>query len=280
MNDMQSPSELPEISVVVPVYNEGQILDTAIPEFLAALSKLGRRFELILCENGSHDQTLEILDRWSQNTKELRYLSIDRPNYGAALREGIFAARGDIVICEEIDIGAASFWREALRRMDHDNLDLVIGSKAMVGAHDRRPWIRRCATRMYNQLLRWILGFRGTDTHGLKVLRRKTLLSLVDACIVEHDVFASELVIRAQRARLLWREIPVSIEEKRAPSIALHRRVPKVLRQILRLSLAIHAGIGESQPARARHRRVGGLLQRPSTESSEIERASTKRPSP
>ena len=48
-------------------------------------------------------------------------------------------------------------------------------------------------------MLRIILGFRGTDTHGLKAFRRVALLDTVRACLVDKDVFASEFVIRADR---------------------------------------------------------------------------------
>ena len=52
-------------------------------------------------------------------------------------------------------------------------------------------------------------------------------------------MFASELVIRAQRAGLKLTEIPVTIQEKRQPSIALFKRVPRAARQLVRLWWAI-----------------------------------------
>jgi hypothetical protein len=56
---------------------------------------------------------------------------------------------------------------------------------------------------------------------------------------VEKDVFASELVIRAYRAGLRIREIPVRVLEKRRPSINLTRRVPNVLESLAKLTWAI-----------------------------------------
>ena len=60
-----------------------------------------------------------------------------------------------------------------------------------------------------------MLGFEGTDTHGLKAFLREPLLPISQACVVEKDVFASEFVIRAYRAGLRVREIPVRVLEKR-----------------------------------------------------------------
>ena len=117
---------------------------------------------------------------------------------------------------------------------------MVIGSKAMRGANDKRPMQRRVATLAYNGLLRVTLGFRGTDTHGLKAFVREPLLGVAAACVVEHDVFASEFVIRAQRAGLNVVEIPVELEEKRAPSVRLLNRVPRVLSNLGRLMHSIH----------------------------------------
>jgi hypothetical protein len=116
---------------------------------------------------------------------------------------------------------------------------MVIGSKLIEGAQDDRPWARHAASQLYSGLLRAALGFRGTDTHGLKAFVRERLLPIARACIVDRDVFASEFVIRAHRAGLRVEEIPVRVLEKRRPSINLTRRVPNVLRSLARLTWAI-----------------------------------------
>ena len=67
-------------------------------------------------------------------------------------------------------------------------------------------------------LLRATTGFRGTDTHGLKAFRRDRLRPWRSACVVDRDLFASELVIRAQRMGRDVREIPIALREKRPPS--------------------------------------------------------------
>ena len=244
----------PELSVVIPVHNEEAILGRSVADLCAELDGAGVDYEVILAENGSRDQTRAIAATLAAEAPRLRTFSIGGANYGAALRRGIHAARGRLVICEEIDLCDADFHRRALAILRAGEADLVIGSKAMRGAHDRRPLLRRLATRAYNGLLRLTLGFHGTDTHGLKALRRDVLLPIVDQCIVDFDVFASELVIRAERAGVRTREIPVDLAERRPPSVHLLRRVPKVLRLLLRLWASIHlgAGLGRRAPARVR----------------------------
>jgi glycosyltransferase involved in cell wall biosynthesis len=240
----------PEISVVIPVYNEETILADSVAGLRAGLAAEGWDFEIWLAENGSRDRTRALAEELAAGDPRIRWFSCPTPNYGAALRMGIEQARGRFVLCEEIDLCDLDFHRRALALLRAGAADLVVGSKAMPGAHDRRPLGRRAATRAYNGLLRVTLGYRGTDTHGLKAFRRDALLPVARRCIVGHDVFASELVIRAQREGVPMTEIPVELAEKRAPSIHLARRVPRVLGNLARLMAAIHLGVGARQEPR------------------------------
>jgi hypothetical protein len=114
-----------------------------------------------------------------------------------------------------------------------------VGSKAMRGASDERPFVRRMGTKAVNGILHVTLGFTGTDTHGLKAFRRDVVKPIAETCVVDRDMFASELVIRAERAGVRMKEIPVRVLEKRVPTIGLFRRVPRVLQAVSRLVWAI-----------------------------------------
>ncbi|HET9623277.1 MAG TPA: glycosyltransferase family 2 protein [Kofleriaceae bacterium] len=243
----------PDISIVIPVYNEEGILREAVSELLAglpgvrdALRAPGLTFEVILAENGSRDLTAELAARLAGEDRDpgaiVRWFSLGEPNYGKALRRGILEARGRFVICEEIDLCDLEFHRRALEHLRHGDGDLVIGSKAMKGARDQRPVFRRVATKIINGMLRVALDFRGTDTHGLKAFDRAALLPVVEACVIDRDLFASELVIRAGRAGLRVLEIPIRLHEKRPPAINLTKRVPHVLRGLAKLTYVIRFG--------------------------------------
>jgi glycosyltransferase involved in cell wall biosynthesis len=226
------------ISIVIPVYNEARIVRVAAADLCRRLDALGWDYELILSENGSRDGTLDILKSLPGELPRVRWLHGEEPNYGRALRQGILEARGEVVICDEIDLCDVRFYQRALPLLEQ-GADLVVGSKAMKGANDARPLVRRFATRVITLLLRAATGFRGTDTHGLKAFRRERLLEVARACVVDRDLFASELVIRAQRMDRDVREIPITLEEKRPPSTALLRRVPRVLKGLIKLGWAI-----------------------------------------
>jgi glycosyltransferase involved in cell wall biosynthesis len=239
----------PDVSIVIPVYNEEGILREAVGELVdgyaavrAALGWPELAFEVILAENGSRDHTAELARHLAEERAEVATFSLGEPNYGKALRRGILEARGTYVICEEIDLCDIDFHRRALEHLRHGDCDMVVGSKAMKGASDERPILRRAATRVINGMLRVALDFRGTDTHGLKAFRRDTVLPVVEACVIDRDLFASELVIRAGRADLDVLEIPIRLHEKRPPAINLFKRVPHVMRGLAKLTYVIRFG--------------------------------------
>jgi glycosyltransferase involved in cell wall biosynthesis len=226
------------ISIVIPVFNEAGIVREAAEDLCRKLDALGWDYELILAENGSSDGTLAILAELEARIPRIRHIHEPEPNYGRALKRGILEARGEQVICDEIDLCDVGFYQRALPLL-HEGVDLVVGSKAMKGANDERPVIRRLGTRVITVLLRLATGFRGTDTHGLKAFRRGRLEEVARACVVERDLFASELVIRAQRMGRVVREIPITLHEKRPPSHHLFRRVPRVLKGLIKLGWTI-----------------------------------------
>ncbi len=190
-------------------------------------------------ENGSRDGTVAVARQLSERYPEVSFRSLGQPNYGLALRCGIEHARGKLIVCDEIDLCDADFHRQAVELLRAGNLDMVIGSKLIAGASDQRPLFRHAASHLYNGLLRTALGFRGSDTHGLKAFRKAAVLPVLARCVVDKDVFASELVIRAYRSGLRIREVPIRLMEKRPPSINLIRRLPGVITRVGKLWWAI-----------------------------------------
>ncbi len=232
-------SAKPHLSIVIPVYNEEGILHSSVIDLKSRLDELGWSYEILLAENGSSDGTVAIGEELSRKHPQVSIHSLGAPDYGRALKEGVLRARGEFVICDEIDLCDTDFYQRALVVLEHDQADMVVGSKVMEGADDRRPLMRHAATLVINGMLRVLVGFHGTDTHGLKAFRRQRLLDTVERCQLSRDLFASEFVIRAEREGKRVTEIPIRIVEKRPPSINLFKRVPKVLRDIARLTYII-----------------------------------------
>jgi glycosyltransferase involved in cell wall biosynthesis len=229
----------PEVSIVIPVFDEEAILHASVVDLRERLAEADFRYEVILAENGSRDATVAVARGLADKYPEVSTFSVPEANYGLALRIGIGRAKGDIVICEEIDLGDVAFHARAVAMLRAGDCDMVIGSKLMAGAQDERPLFRHAASLAYTGLLRATLGFRGTDTHGLKAFRRDVVGPIAADCVVDGDVFASELVIRAYRQGVCIAEVPVRLLEKRPPTVRLMQRVPSVVVRLGRLWWAL-----------------------------------------
>jgi len=227
---------VPHLTAVFPGYNEEAINTQAVVAIRGGLRDFGKSFEILLAENGSSDHTVELCRELAAKYAEVETFSVPAANYGAALKEGILRARGRYIVCDEIDLGDLDFYRRALERLVNADAAMVVGSKVLAGADDTRPLVRHLATGVYNTLLRALFHYHGTDTHGMKAFRRDALVGTAGRCVVDKDVFASELVIRAERERHVVVEIPVRVVEMRKPSINLFRRVPNVLRNLVKLT--------------------------------------------
>ncbi len=219
-----------EVSVLIPVYNEEGILEESVRDLVRGVEPFGIPYELVLCENGSTDRTVEIAERLSEELPSVRLLRCPEPNYGAALRVGIQDAPGANIVCFEIDFYDAQFVEIAHVLLK--KYDAVIGSKRAPGARDRRPLIRRFITWGFNTFLRIFFRFKGTDTHGIKAFRAEPAKPIAAACETSRDIFTTELVIRMERADLRMCEIPLEITERRPAPINILRRVPSTLKNL------------------------------------------------
>jgi glycosyltransferase involved in cell wall biosynthesis len=237
-SDVKAPAA-PQVTIVIPVYNEESILYAAVVELIEKLKTFQTSYEILLSENGSKDRTREIGHSLEREYPQVRLLTSDEPNYGKALRAGIEDARGRFVVCDEIDICDTGFHKRALEALTFDQADMVVGSKLHRESKDKRPMSRHAATMIITGMLRVLVGFKRTDTHGLKAFNKDRVLPVVKRCIVDKDLFASELVIRAERMELRVLELPVDLEEKRVTSIKLVKRVPNVLKNLAKLFWAI-----------------------------------------
>jgi len=95
----------PFISIVVPCYNEEDVIDIFLEKIFYILQKLGRSYEIVFVNDGSGDGTLALLQKKSQEFDEIRVLNLSR-NFGkeAALTAGIDATNGEVVVPIDVDL--------------------------------------------------------------------------------------------------------------------------------------------------------------------------------
>jgi glycosyltransferase involved in cell wall biosynthesis len=215
----------PTFSVIVPVYNEAELIPSALPALIDELESLDTDYRLLIVENGSVDGTADVAKTVSEG-RPVTVMSLAEPDYGAAMRHGFLEADGEWVVNFDIDYFSADFLRRVLASSD---FDLVIASKRDPGSHDRRPMIRRVATLVFNLMLRTILASKVSDTHGMKAFRRELVNDLAPLVVSRKDLFDTELVVRAERAGYRITEVPVVVNEMRSARSSLVKRVPRTV---------------------------------------------------
>lgn len=231
-----------ELSFVIPVFNEEKILENETTQMVAEINRVfhGVDYEIFLVENGSTDNTPAIVDKLAHTFSTVRVVHLLRSDYGLALKHCLLESQGKYVVIFNIDFWDVEFARCALEKMRNSSIVLVVGSKSMPGAGDKRPWLRRLVTRGFNGLLRTFFGFRGTDTHGLKVLVAKQVMPVITECQTDGVIFDTEFVLRAQKMGLASEEMPVVCEEKRKTRLKMFTSIFQTLRDLVALYRALN----------------------------------------
>jgi len=223
----------PKISIIIPVYNEESFLVPAASELYENLQETGIAFELILCENGSTDRTMEVAEGLANERDHIKVLSSDAPDYGRAMRAGVLASNAPYVFVFDIDYHSTSFLKKALALLE--DYDIVIGSKLAPGTSDNRSLLRKIITRGFSFSLKTLFNVKVKETHGIKAFRREAIEPVLKRTLMAKDLFDTELVIRAERGGLGIKEIPVTVEEKRPTRSSVLKRIPRTIIGLLML---------------------------------------------
>jgi glycosyltransferase involved in cell wall biosynthesis len=158
-----------DVSVVIPAFNEEKAIATTLDEVLAAVSASPRRYELIVVNDGSADRTAEVAA-----SKGVRLVTHRRNRgYGASLKSGTLAARGEIVLFYDAD---NQFEPSDIDRMvtELGELDAVLGART-AGSH--APFSRRGGKKLLGWLANYLARTRIPDLNcGLRAIRREVLL--------------------------------------------------------------------------------------------------------
>jgi glycosyltransferase involved in cell wall biosynthesis len=227
------------LSIVMPAHNEQGYLEPAVKTVVGALRAREAPFEVLIVENGSTDATAVEAEALAQTYEELRVLRLPNADYGRALRTGFLGAGGEVVVNFDVDFVDMAFLEEAVSIMDDGITAIVVGSKRVAGADDQRGLGRKLVTAGFSLTMRYWFGLEASDTHGLKALRRHVLAPLVERCRSGRDIFDTELILRAERAGLVVREIPVTVVERRPPRTPIARRIPGSIIGLIRLHRSI-----------------------------------------
>jgi len=202
---MTTARERVELSIVLPAFNEAGNIERVVEDASAFLAEKGIRYEIHVVDDGSRDDTPRVLERLSHSAPALRVLRHPRNRgYGAALRTGLSAVRGEHVLLAD---GDGQFQIRALTKLwarRHD-ADLVLGFR-----NPRKdPWLRRAAGWVYGRVVVTVaLGGRFRDVNcGFKLVRRRVIEGM--ELRATGALFSAELLTRARLAGATFIEVGV-----------------------------------------------------------------------
>ncbi|MBU1226254.1 MAG: glycosyltransferase family 2 protein [Actinobacteria bacterium] len=221
----------PTVTIVIPIHNEAGFLVGAVERLTAELAAVDADCDIILAENGSTDGTAGLAADLAARRGDLTLIRLPDPDYGAAMRSGFRAAGGEWAVNFDIDYFSGEFLQQALGLAA--GADIVLASKRATGSDDRRSRFRRMGTMVFNRILRWLFRSSVSDTHGMKLIRREVITSVLPLVTSTKDLFDTELVLRAERDGFRIAELPVVVEEQRDARSSYLKRVPRTLRGLV-----------------------------------------------
>ena len=235
---MESKFNYKNFSIVIPIYNEEEILEESTNAIFSICKRMGIDFEIIFSENGSTDNTKKIASELTAKYSEIKIVSNPEPNYGNALKAGFELAKNDLVISFDIDYYSESFLREAL--MLDKKYSSITASKRIESSEDGRRFVRRLATNFFVILLRLLFGTKLSDTHGMKAIKKSEIEKFLPQVISTQDIFDTELLIRIEKNGGKIKEVPAKVNEIR-PSVSLiYKRIPRTLKSLIKLRIIFY----------------------------------------
>ena len=207
-----------DLSVVIPMFNEAENVEATLNQVEEALASFQGTYEIIAVNDGSLDNTLEILTKVASRNGKIRVVSYSK-NFGRgmALRAGFRESRGEIVISIDADLSYNPNYiidfMETLRL--EEDIDFVLASPYMPGGGVQNvPFLRLWISKLGNKILRLAMPNRiYTSTGIFRAYRRKVL----DSLELESDGKEIHLEVLSKAIALGFRvkEIPVVLTNRK-----------------------------------------------------------------
>lgn len=202
----------PEISLVIPAYNEEDTMEKVINRVSHVVGQMGLEYELIVVDDGSVDHTRRKAVDCARVNSNVSVVS-HRKNMGKGytIKTGFSHARGDAVVFidSDLEIDPRQIGR-CVRALEHG--DIVVASKWHPQSRVEVPLMRKFLSYGFNALVKLLTRITLRDTQtGLKAVRRKALERVFSKLTVERFAFDVELLAVANLYGLKTVELPVNI---------------------------------------------------------------------
>jgi len=213
---------LPHLSIVIPVYNEENRIQTSLDILIEWVSQRDDRIEVLIVDDGSTDRTLNIAQDTAKLHSFVRVISEEHLGKANAVLSGLAAARGTYAGFCDADLATPlSTWDQCEEALEN-GAAVAIASREGVGAiRVGEPWYRHAMGRAFNGLIRMLLlpGIHDTQC-GFKFFTREAITTILPRCQLYRDAtvvqrprvtaFDVELLYIARRQRLEIDVIPIT----------------------------------------------------------------------
>ncbi|HYL15989.1 MAG TPA: dolichyl-phosphate beta-glucosyltransferase [Terriglobales bacterium] len=202
-----------QYSIVIPAYNESRRIVPTLNRVLTYLAKQGWDAELIVVNDGSRDDTAEIVRRFAEKNPMMGLLeNPGNRGKGYSVRNGMLNARGDVLLFSDADLSSPIEEAAKLLQAIANGADVAIGSRWMNAElqTERQPLYRQLFGRLFNLILRVVLGLKYKDTQcGFKAFTSRAAHAIFPLQRIERWGFDPELIFLAQKQGFKVVEVPV-----------------------------------------------------------------------
>lgn len=203
----------PEFSIVIPAYNEHKRIGETLGRILDYLHQQKWDAEVVAVDDGSRDDTAQIISGFAHDNPEIRLVSNPgNQGKGYSVRNGMLNARGRFLLFTDADLSSPISEAPKLFAALEEGADVAIGSRWLDPSlqFQRQPWLRRIYSRSFNLYLRALLGLHFRDTQcGFKAFTKRAAGLIFPAQQITRWGFDAELLYIARKRKLKVVEVPV-----------------------------------------------------------------------
>jgi glycosyltransferase involved in cell wall biosynthesis len=233
-------------SIVIPSYNESARIRPTLDEILRYVQEQNWDVEILVVNDGSSDDTAQIVREYGKLHPQV--LLLENPGNrgkGYSVRNGMLHARGDICLFTDADLSSPITEARKLFDALAEGADIAIGSRWLRSElqTERQSLLRQAFGRIFNLVLRVILGLRFADTQcGFKAFRRDAAQRIFPWQKIERWGFDPEILFLARRAGLRVEEIPVVWAHSEGTRLNPFRDGMRMFVEVLRIRWYAMAG--------------------------------------
>lgn len=211
-SDLQAAQ--PKFSIVIPAYNEHRRIGDTLRRVLDHIHEQSWSAEIVVVNDGSRDDTAEIIGRFAGENPEVRLVNNPgNQGKGYAVRNGMLNARGQVLLFTDADLSSPLSEAPKLFAALEAGADVAIGSRWLDPSlqFQRQPLKRRIYSRAFNLYLRGLLGLPFRDTQcGFKAFTRHAAEAIFPQQRISRWGFDPEIIYIARKLKFKIAEVPVT----------------------------------------------------------------------